>query len=193
MSDLTLNIGDGLNPLEASPPGILIATPGAIDANSYQSVDELNLYFQFRLDTTAWDDALLTDGMQEAAAIQATNILEQFDYIGVISDSTQALKWPRMADEDGTLIRNYPTSVIPQPIKSAHAEVTLWLLQTGGSGVSTTAAGIKSIQMGKSVKVEYDTGSTTAATPVDTTIDATGIPIQAARFLKGLRLIAVLA
>jgi len=157
-------------------------------ANSYIDVADAETYFDGRLNTTAWDDSL----DQEAALIQACQILEQQDYVGVVSSDTQALKWPRYADDAGTLIRNYAITAIPTPIRNAQCEVALWLLQTGGSGVAVSAGDVESMKIGNSVEVKY--AATTAATEVnDTSVDDTGLPVQAARFLKGLRLIPVLA
>ena len=91
----------------------LIATPGDPDANSYLTVAEAEAYYENRLYTTAWDDAVIA-GTEEAALIQATARLDQLDYIGITVDDyldteepTQALKWPRVLNDDGDLIRNY--------------------------------------------------------------------------------------
>lgn len=88
----------------------LIATPRASDANSYLSVAEADAILDNRLNTTAWDDSL----QQEEALIQATYRLDQYDYVGITADEyleteepTQALKWPRVQNESGDLIRNY--------------------------------------------------------------------------------------
>ena len=69
-----------------------------------------------RLYTTAWDDAVIA-GTEEAALIQATigyKGIDTIDFIGITVDEyleteepTQALKWPRVLNEDGDLIRNY--------------------------------------------------------------------------------------
>jgi hypothetical protein len=165
-------------------------TVAGTTANSYIDEADADDYFDTRLSSTAWADATATE--QTAALIQSCLILDSYDFIGVVSSDTQALKWPRYADDGVSLIRNYAITEIPTPIRNAQCEIALWLLQTGGSGVSISAAGIKSMKIGNSVEVQYETG-TTASTVVDTSIDPTGLPIQAARFLKGLRLYSVLA
>ena len=88
----------------------LVATPGASNANSYLTVAEADAILDNRLNTTAWDDSL----QQEEALIQATYRLDQYDYVGITADEyletdepTQALKWPRVLDDTGELIRNY--------------------------------------------------------------------------------------
>lgn len=157
-------------------------------ANSYIDVADADIYFDGRLNTTAWIDSL----DQEAALIQACQILDQQDYIGVEASDTQALKWPRYADEDQTLIRNYAITSIPAPVRNAQCEVALWLLQTGGSGVAVSAGDVESLKIGNSVEVKYAAGSATTEVN-DTSVDDTGLPVAATRFLKGLRLIPVLA
>jgi hypothetical protein len=82
---------------------------------------------------------------------------------------------------------------IPAPIKQATFEVALWLLQTGGSGISVSAGDVESLKIGNSVEVKYAAAATAATEVNDTSTDDTGLPVQAARFLKGLRLIPVLA
>lgn len=279
------------------------ATPSGVNANSYINEADADTYFDTRLSSTAWVDATATE--QEAALIQSCMILDSYDFIGEPVTDTQALKWPRLVDDEmirnfgGTLqvetativgtvtgsgdatvtvtavgmtgspivlavpvlnldtasqvatkIRtalnananiaafftiggtgaNITLTVItaaandstmnlaydngtctgltgdatstdtttgylwanPTPIRNAQCEIALWLLQTGGSGVSISAAGIKSMKIGNSVEIQYETGTTTSAV-IDTSIDPTGLPIQAARFLKGLRLYSVLA
>jgi hypothetical protein len=285
----------------------LIATPRASNANSYLTVAEADDMAAERLYTSAWDDSL----EQEAALIQATYRLEQYDYVGITADEyleteapTQALKWPRVLNDDGDLIRNYggikqvetativgtitgdgdasvtvtaagmtgspktllvpvlngdtasvvagkirtalsadvdvialftvggtgaavsltkliaadndstlniaytngtctgltpnATSAntvegalyaIPLPIKQATFEVALSMLAAGGEAVA--AGAVSSLKIGSSVEVKYAESSSGEA--VDTSADDTGLPIQAARFLKGLRLIPALA
>ena len=81
---------------------------------------------------------------------------------------------------------------IPAPIKQATFETALWLLQTGGSGVAVAAGDVSSLKIGNSVEVKYAATSSTGEIN-DTSVDDTGFPVSAARFLKGLRLIPVLA
>lgn len=283
----------------------LIATPRASNANSYNTIAQLDAIFAGRLNATAWDDSL----QQEEAAIQATYRLDQYDYVGITADEyldtdepTQALKWPRVLNDDGELIRNYggtkqvetativgtitgdgdatvtvtgaalvgspivlsvpvlngdtPTVTagkirtalnansaitdfaavggtgaaitltrviaaandetmnlaytngtctgltpgatsanttegalyaIPFEIRMAHAELVLALLAAGGEAVA--AGTVSELQIGRSVTAKFATGTEA----VDTSVDYSGLPIQAARFLKGLRLYSVLA
>lgn len=181
----------------ASVVPLLVSTAGSATANSYSSLLQADTYFAGRLNSSDWFDANSSD--KEAALITATSILDQFDYVGIpitvldtnIEDgysesvTPQALKWPRVMNTDGDLIRNYIVTVIPPPIRWAQCETALWLLQTN---VGAVAAGtVSELQIGSSVKVKYSAGS------LDTSVDNAGLPIQAARMLKGLRLVNVLA
>lgn len=91
--------------------------------------------------------------------------------------------------EAGDLIRNYATNLIPIPIKNAQCELALALLAAGGEAAA--AGTISSLKIGHSVEIGYASGS--SGEFVDTSVDSSGLPIQAARFLKGLRLVNVLA
>jgi hypothetical protein len=170
------------------------ATPGSPTANSYMTVAEADTYFASGLtNTSVWDESSL----QEEALIQAAFLLDQYDYVGITSDEylgtaepTQALKWPRVLNDEGDLIRNYGVAVIPPPIKYAQAELALALL-AASEGDAVAEGTMESLKIGGEVEVKYATGGSAAV--VDTSIDYTGLPIQVARFLKGLRLINVLA
>jgi hypothetical protein len=77
---------------------------------------------------------------------------------------------------------------VPPPIRYAQCETALWLLQTGSDvGLPFGTERLTGVDLG-SVKFRYD--------PVDTEgtgTDPSGLPIRAARFLHGLRLLAVVA
>lgn len=97
--------------------------------------------------------------------------------------------------ESGDLIRNYATNVIPVPIQHAQCEIALWLAESGGSGGASAAAALSSIselQIGNSVKAKFGNAEA-IATASALAVDFSGIPLAAARFLKGLRLYSVLA
>lgn len=164
----------------------IIATVAANDANSYGTLAEAVSYFASRPNSDKWHEAQSFD--REQVLLKATVLLEQLDYIGDAFTATQALKWPRWYEETEELIRSYPTTIVPTPIKMAQFETALWLLETAGE---TVAAGtVDSMKIGSSVEIKYASGSTAT---VDTSVDWQGMPITAARFLKGLREIPVLA
>lgn len=163
---------------------ILVATVGGPTSNSYGTLMEAKTYFSWRLYTDAWDQA--NDQQRETALLMATARLEQEDYFGVVVDDVQVLKWPRVKNEAGDLIRNYPATVIPQIVKNAQFEVAHAILAnsvvvgSGGSGESLASAEIGPITL------KYNPTTVTAEF-------VNGLPIEAVRLLAGLRLYSVLA
>lgn len=170
------------------PATILVATVGGTTSNSYITLADAKTYFSWRLYTDAWDDA--TDQEREAALIMACQRLEQEDYVGIVVDEDQALKWPRQLNEDGDPIRNYPIDAVPVPMKRAQCEVAFWILDTGGATAVVPGA-VESIKIGNSVEIKSATNPD--ALVDDVTLDYAGLPMPAAQFLKGLRLHSVLA
>jgi hypothetical protein len=77
--------------------------------------DECDDLLAERLNVSAWDNASDTD--RTRAILQATNIIDQLNYIGEMTDSTQEHQFPRGGDSD-----------IPEDIKKACAHITLALL-----------------------------------------------------------------
>lgn len=110
----------------------VIATVGAVNANSFQTVAEIDLYFQGRVPEsvrTSWLDADSND--KDAAAVMATTYMTaMIDWSGYPTTLTQALPWPR----NSMLARNHYqyilSNVIPQEVKNAHAELARLLLLT---------------------------------------------------------------
>lgn len=77
---------------------------------------------------------------------------------------------------------------VPTPIKNAQCETALWLLQTGSdAGGVSGSEGLAEVDLGP-IKLKYGAGDSGGFVT-----DPTGLPIQAARFLKGLRLLAIAA
>jgi hypothetical protein len=185
----------------ASVVPVLVSTVGAATANSYTSLLQADTYFAARPGSSDWFDANSSE--KELALITATRVLDQFDYTGIPvtvldddieagyseSATPQALKWPRVLNTNGDLIRNYIITVIPPPIQRAQCEVALWLLQTGATAAAVVG-GISKLRIGEAASVEFAQGS---AAVVDTSVDSTGLAMGAARHLKGLRLYSVLA
>jgi hypothetical protein len=162
----------------------LDATVGGVNANSYATRAEADTYFTNHPLFDTWD--AIIDADQEALLIHATRLLDQFDYIGDVATTTQALQWPRI--ENDLYEVTFANNVIPPKLKYAEFEAALWL-QTSG-GVAVAAGTVSELDIGSSVKVKYSAGSSAF---VDTSVDPQGFPTGAARFLKGLRIINVLA
>ena len=161
------------------------ASIGGVAANSYGTRAEADAYFVNHPSFDTWDAIL--DADQEALMIHATRLLDQFDYIGDPATTTQALQWPRIDNDLFDIV--WANNVIPPKLKYAEFEIALWLQQSGG--VAVAAGTVSELDIGSSVKVKYSAGSSGGF--VDTSVDPTGLPIQAARYLKGLRLYALLA
>lgn len=70
----------------------IVATPGAVNANSYNTLAEIESYFDGRVGADAWYEL---SAQQDEAAIQSTRMLDQYDYVGSPVNEMQALKWPR--------------------------------------------------------------------------------------------------
>jgi hypothetical protein len=100
----------------------IIATPGAVDANSYETLVEAQAYFDAHLYASAWASA--DQATKEKALIMAARLLDAwFEWTGGASTSTQALGWPRT----GMLSRNgyeIADDAIPQDLKNAQSGIT---------------------------------------------------------------------
>jgi len=106
----------------------LIATAGAVDANTYSTLAEANTYFESRLNATVW--AGETDPNKNIALAMATRLFDQgIDWNGLKAASTQALGYPRIGvtDPEGYLVDE---SSIPDFLKEATAEFAMWLLSS---------------------------------------------------------------
>ncbi len=104
---------------------MLDATVSGTSSNSYLTLLEATTIFSERLGVGAdWSDLSTAD--KEAALITATRRLDQEEYQGYKTVSTQALKFPRYSieDEDGVF---YDSQALPLPLKLATAELALQL------------------------------------------------------------------
>ena len=116
----------------------VVATAGAVNANSYLSVaaadDLANLY----LGTLNWASA--SSDNKGRALIMATRYLDQLSYIGEKASTTQALLWPRTDAECGDW--SFTSSEIPAPIKQATFDLAEALLKDStllsGAGAGST-------------------------------------------------------
>ncbi len=126
-------------------PVTVIETPGATNANSYQTVAEIDTYFGARVPTIVanlWLEAEPTD--KDAAAVLGTKWMEALiRWTGYTTDVDQALSWPRI----GMLKRNgrayVPDTEIPRELKDAHAEFSLLLLR--GDRLAESSAAVASL------------------------------------------------
>lgn len=109
-------------------PLVLDATPKGTASNSYITAADADTYFLGRMATAAWDAA--DTATKERALVAATNRLDQEEYVGTKTDSTQRLKWPRTGvyDDDGLLV---DADTIPRVIAEATCEIALEFLNAG--------------------------------------------------------------
>ncbi len=121
-----------------------------VGTDSFLSVGDADSYMAARLYSTTWSGATTAD--KEKALKMATAFLNRERWQGTITSTSQLLAWPRQGavDAEGRAIAS---TIIPQPVRDATAELALNLLtedrtaDDGNRGVRAVTAG--------SVKVEY--------------------------------------
>src|SRR5687768_15812728 len=114
----------------------LVCTPGGASDNSYVTLADANTYFADRLNSTANGDwtndssgVARSDAVKSAALVTATRRIDEEQFLGVKTTTTQSLKWPRVGvyDEDGIALSS---STIPTRVKEATYIAALELLKT---------------------------------------------------------------
>ncbi len=139
----------------------LIATAGAVDANSYATLAEATAYHAQTLNAATWTTA--SDVNKEIALQWATRLLdEQVDWAGDIVTETQALRWPRAGvyTPDRMLLSS---TVIPNFLKQATAELAKQLLASDRTAESSSV-GIAELTMDV-VRIVFDKSETKAVLP----------------------------
>lgn len=130
----------------------LIATAGAVDANTYCTLEEAETYFAKRLHNTDWSEASNSD--KGAALVWATSILDtEINWYGWPVSETQALRWPRigLVSIDGWTVSS---TTIPQFLKDATAEFAMSLI-TSDRTADEDMIGIKQIAV-SSIQITND-------------------------------------
>lgn len=92
-----------------------VVTEDDLTWNYYGTQSRATVYFNKRLNTRVWDEALYND--RDAALIMATRAIDKLNFAGDKNDSEQALQFPRGDDTE-----------IPVDIEYATYEVALALL-----------------------------------------------------------------
>lgn len=131
---------------------VLVATPGAVDSNTYCTLAEANSYFEKRLHKDSWEDA--ADADKNMALVWATAILDnEMNWYGWSISDVQALRWPRsgLVNQDGWTISS---TAIPQFLKNATAEFAMHLISEDRLADSDMA-GIKQIAV-SSIQITTD-------------------------------------
>lgn len=131
---------------------IIIATVGAIDANSYATLIEADAYHDTRLHNSDWTSA--SDQIKEKAMIWSTRLLDiNFYWEGSKATEEQALDWPRfgMIYKNGYYVSD---SIVPDQVKEAESELAFMLI-TEDRTVFSEPCGVKKADL-ESMKVEID-------------------------------------
>jgi hypothetical protein len=106
----------------------VVATPGALDANSYVTLTEADAYMETRLHATTWP--ALTEDDKCRACLWATRLLDAWvEWDGRPATYTQRLAWPRwglLTVTDEVI----PETVLPDNLKAATVELA-WSLTAG--------------------------------------------------------------
>lgn len=112
-------------------PVIVDATVGGPNSNSFQTVAEVDAYFEARVPSSvgaAWN-ALSDDDKAAAVVMGTTWITALVHWSHFPTTTTQALPWPQYGQWNRNGWTMVPLDVIPQELKNCHAEVSLYLAQ----------------------------------------------------------------
>jgi hypothetical protein len=151
------------------------ATAGGENANSYITEADADAYFTSRPNSSAWEDS----ETKEAALIHACVLLDQLDYIGIPVTDTfdeeglidappyQSLKWPRVLNDNGDLIRNYAGT---KQVETAAIVGTI--TGDGDVTVTVTAEGLAGSPVTLNVAVLNGDTATTVATKIRAALNA---------------------
>lgn len=118
-------------------PLTIIATPGAVNANSYVTVAQADAYLAARLNAGAWTSA--TADTKAAALIEAQRSMQTLPWLGARATASQALAWPRtgVTDPDSPTAADYDAAAIPVRVADAQCE---WALEFVKAGTTDIAA-----------------------------------------------------
>lgn len=170
----------------------IIATPGGATSNSYGTLAEAILYFSTQHPIPEkW--VLAQSFERENALLTAAQDMDgRIDYVGDKATTTQSMEWPRIINDTYEWISDefpFANNEIPLKLKYAQFE---WALYHLASVVSAAAGTVDTLQIGSSVTMTRSVSSSTADLS-ETAVDSYGVPIKAARHLRGLRIIPILA
>ena len=142
----------------------LDATVGGSAANSYNTALELDaVALELYPAPTAW--AGIDTDARTRAAIAATRVLDLERFPEDRVNETQALEWPRDGVLKGFgLWGCWPITVIPTPVKTAHARLTFFLAEQVVAGVDPFApnpdAGLSSMNLGYEIHMVFEKHAT---------------------------------
>lgn len=127
---------------------VLVATPGAANANSYATAAEGDSYHEGHLYSSSWTAATL--GTKETALVMATRLLDRnIVWKGVRTNDVQALEWPRQGMVARNLYTFIDNSVVPPEIKEVTSELARLLIQGDRTAeLGQYAQGLKAFSAG---------------------------------------------
>ena len=173
---------------------VIVATPGAADANSYLTLAEAQAIIDGMVqdaDVTAW--ATATTDNKNRALYTATQRLDRERFLGARATDTQSLQWPRTGvRKPDTYINTYAVGFpfrittdyfddteIPDQIKRAQVSLAVFLHN------NTDALGLSGLEDYKNVKI----GSLDVTPSVGFgAVGADKVPPLMERYLTGLRI-----
>lgn len=100
-------------------------------ASYYGTLSEAQSYFDTRLNTGAWERAIVAD--REKALYQATRNIDNLNFAGTKASDAQDLQFPRDAD-----------TVVPEAIEQATYEEAIGLLEGYDPEIETRTIGVMS-------------------------------------------------
>lgn len=130
---------------------VLDDTLAGANSNTYISLINANTYFDARLHTTAWTDAL-TDDIRNRALAMATKRIDQETFYGTRSTDIQKLAFPR--DGLGDLDSVELDGIIPEMLKDATCELAIYMISNDMSKPSVDTSNMSEVAVG-SIKVKY--------------------------------------
>lgn len=120
----------------------IVATVGSASANSFVTEVEQIAYMATRLNASSWTSVTgsTCTETEKAAMVEATRELSALRWLGLRTDSTQVLSWPRQwvpnADPVNLAYDYYSSSAIPQRVKDATMELAFQFMKSGTTDVA---------------------------------------------------------
>lgn len=97
-----------------------------VGTNSYISVANADIYFADRLNSSVWTGAVAV-GLKDQALIQASQIINNKQFVGIRTVPTQLMAFPRFGIYVDSILID--SSVVPKNVIDATCELAIWLLQ----------------------------------------------------------------
>jgi hypothetical protein len=118
----------------------ITATAGSASANSFVTLVEANAYAEARLNASLWDAA--TDDSKNRSLVEATREISNLSFIGVRTDDTQVLSWPRelAVDPDDPNADYFDSTELPTRVKNATCELAFQFIKAGTTDVAAMDA-----------------------------------------------------